>query len=291
MNKQLTASELTLAPDGSLYHIHLKPHQLSDNIILVGDPNRVEMVSKHFDKIDFKASNREINSHTGTINGIGITAISTGMGTDNIDIVVTELDACANINLETREINPKHRKLNLIRIGTSGSLQEDIPCGTYIASKYVIGIDGLMYYYKNNNGILEEELSDSFVSFMNWADSLPKPYGVKVSDSLFQKIAYDMACGITVTSPGFYGPQGRNIRLPLAYPDINDKLPNFKYKENKITNYEMETSALYALGKNLGHECLTICAIIANRKRGEFLETYHKEMENLIELVLKRLCS
>jgi uridine phosphorylase len=291
MNKQLTASELTLAPDESLYHIHLKPHQLADNIILVGDPNRVEMVSKHFDKIDFKASNREIISHTGTINGIGITVISTGMGTDNIDIVVTELDACANINLETREINPKHRKLNLIRLGTSGSLQEDIACGTYIASKYVIGIDGLMYYYKNNNGVLEEELSDSFVSFMNWSDSLPKPYGAKVSEYLFQKIAYDMAFGITVTSPGFYGPQGRNIRLPLAYPDINDKLPNFKYKENKITNYEMETSALYALGKNLGHECLTICAIIANRKRGEFLETYHKEMENLIELVLERLCS
>jgi uridine phosphorylase len=291
MNKQLAASELVLAPDGSLYHIHLKPHQLADNIILVGDPNRVDMVSKHFDEIDYKVSNREINTHTGTYNGIGITVISTGMGTDNIDIVLTELDACANINLETREINPKHRKLNLIRLGTSGSLQEDIPCGAFLASKYVIGIDGLMYFYQNNENVLEKELADNFVSFMQWNECLPKPYGVKVSDSLFSKIAYDMPSGITVTAPGFYGPQGRNIRLPLAFLDINDKISNFQYKDNKITNYEMETSALYALSKNLGHEYLTVCAIIANRKRGEFLDNYHNEMEELITLVLKRICS
>lgn len=291
MNTKLAASELVLAPDGSLYHINLKPHQLADNIILVGDPNRVDMVSKHFDKIDCKVSNREINAHTGIYNGVGVTVISTGMGTDNIDIVLTELDACANINLETREINPKHRKLNLIRLGTSGSLQEDIPCGTFLASKYVIGIDGLMYFYKNNDGVLEEELSDSFVSFMNWADSLPKPYGVNVSDSFFQKIAYDMLSGITVTAPGFYGPQGRNIRLALAFPDINDRISNFQYKGSKITNYEMETSALYALSKNLGHDYLTVCVIIANRKRGEFLENYHNEMNALIKLVLKRICS
>ena len=291
MNKQLAASELVLAPDGSLYHIHLKPHQLADNIILVGDPNRVDMVSKHFDEIDYKVSNREINTHTGTYNGIGITVISTGMGTDNIDIVLTELDACANINLETREINPKHRKLNLIRLGTSGSLQEDIPCGAFLASKYVIGIDGLMYFYQNNENVLEKELADNFVSFMQWNECLPKPYGVKVSNSLFSKIAYDMPSGITVTAPGFYGPQGRNIRLPLAFPDINDKISNFQYKDNKITNYEMETSALYALSKNLRHEYLTICAIIANRKKGTFLDNYHNEMEELITLVLKRICS
>lgn len=291
MDTKLAASELVLAPDGSLYHIHLKPHQLADNIILVGDPNRVDMVSKHFDEIDYKVSNREINTHTGTYNGIGITVISTGMGTDNIDIVLTELDACANINLETREINPKHRKLNLIRLGTSGSLQEDIPCGAFLASKYVIGIDGLMYFYQNNENVLEKELADNFVSFMQWNEFLPKPYGVKVSDSLFSKIAYDMPSGITVTAPGFYGPQGRNIRLPLAFPDINDKISNFQYKDNKITNYEMETSALYALSKNLGHEYLTVCAIIANRKKGEFLDNYHNEMEELITLVLKRICS
>ena len=291
MNKQLAASELVLAPDGSLYHIHLKPHQLADNIILVGDPNRVDMVSKHFDEIDYKVSNREINTHTGTYNGVGITVISTGMGTDNIDIVLTELDACANINLETREINPKHRKLNLIRLGTSGSLQENIPCGAFLASKYVIGIDGLMYFYQNNENVLEKGLADNFVSFMQWNKFLPKPYGVKVSNSLFSKIAYDMPSGITVTAPGFYGPQGRNIRLPLAFPDINDKISEFQYKDNKITNYEMETSALYALSKNLGHEYLTICAIIANRKKGKFLDNYHNEMEELITLVLKRICS
>lgn len=290
MENKLTASELVLAPDGSLYHIHLKPHQLADNIILVGDPNRVDMVSKHFDEIDFKVSNREITAHTGSFNGIGITAISTGMGVDNIDIVLTELDACANINLETREVNPKHRKLNLIRLGTTGSLQEDIPCGAYIASKYVIGIDGIMYFYNNKEGVLDKDLSDSFISFMNWDNSLPRPYGVISSDSLFSKIAYDMVSGITVTSPGFYGPQGREIRVPLAFAQINDKLSDFKYKDYKITNYEMETSALYALAKNLGHNSLTICIVIANRKRGEFLESYHNEMDCLIEQTLKRLC-
>ena len=290
MNTKLAASELVLAPDGSLYHIHLKPHQLADNIILVGDPNRVGMVSKHFDEIDYKVSNREINAHTGIYNGVGVTVISTGMGTDNIDIVLTELDACANINLETREINPKHRKLNLIRLGTSGSLQEDIPCGAFLASKYVIGIDGLMYFYQNNENVLEKELADSFVSFMNWDESLPKPYGVEVSDSLFLKIAYDMDCGVTITAPGFYGPQGRVIRIPLAFAEINNRISDYRYKDYRTTNYEMETSALYALGKNLGHDCLTICVVVANRKRGEFLENYHNEMDTLIKLVLKRLC-
>lgn len=288
--EKLNASELVLTPEGSLYHIHLKPHQLADNIILVGDPARVEMISKYFDEIDFKVSNREITAHTGKFQGVGITAISTGMGTDNIDIVLTELDACANINLETREVNASHRQLNLIRLGTTGALQKDIPCGSYIASKYVVGIDGMMYFYKNKEGVLEDELTNSFISFMNWDKSLPRPYGVMATDSLFSKIAYDMVSGITVTSPGFYGPQGREIRVPLAFPKINDMLPAFIYKDYKITNYEMETSALYALSRNLGHNCLTICIVIANRMRGEFIENYHNEMDALIHLTLKRLC-
>ena len=290
MENKLAASELTLANDGSLYHIRLKPQNLKDNVILVGDPKRVEMVSKYFDTIEFKSSNREIIVHSGTFNGIGITALSTGMGTDNIDIVITELDACANINLETRELNHNFRKLNLIRLGTCEALQKDIPCGKMIASKYVVGIDGIMYYYKNNKNVIDEDLTQSFISRMQWDDSLPKPYGVECSDNLLKTIAFDMVEGITITSPGFYGPQGRQIRLPVAFDDINDKISDFSFNGLKASNYEMETSALYALGKNLGHNCLTICLVIANRKEGKFLESYSEEMDGLINLVLKRLC-
>lgn len=290
MENKLAASELTLAKDGSLYHIHLKPHQLYDHIILVGDPQRVEMVSNHFDSIDFKTSNREIFAHSGKLNGVGVTVLSTGMGVDNIDIVLTELDACANIDLQSREFNPKHRNLNLIRLGTCGSLQKEAGCGKYVVSKYVVGIDGIMYFYKNNEGVIDERLTQSFISFMNWDSSLPKPYGVECSETLLKKIGFDMLEGITITAPGFYGPQGRQIRLPIAFSEINNKLSDFSFNGCKATNYEMETSSLYALGKNLGHDCLTICLVIANRVEGRFLETYNKEMEDLIEKVLRRLC-
>lgn len=289
MNNHFTSSELVLAPNGSLYHIHLKPHQLADNIILVGDPNRVEEVSKFFDEVIYKESNREIITHTGLKNGVEITVMSTGMGTDNIDIVVTELDACVNIDLNTREIKQKKRNLNIIRIGTSGSLQEDIPCGGYVASKYAIGLDGIMYFYKNNLGVIDNELTGKFVEDMNWSGNLPMPYGVECSQELLEKIGFDMIQGITATSPGFYGPQGRSIRLPLAFEDINDNLSKFQYNNLRIANYEMESSALYALGKNLGHNVLTICLIIANRKKGEFLEDYHNNMNELIEKVVNRL--
>ncbi|HBN06421.1 MAG TPA: phosphorylase [Bacteroidales bacterium] len=291
MENKLAASELTLAKDGSLYHIHLKPHQLYDNIILVGDPQRVEMVSNHFDSIDFKTSNREIFVCSGKFNGVGVTVLSTGMGVDNIDIVLTELDACANINLQTREFNNEQRQLNVVRLGTCGSLQKDVPCGEFVVSRYVVGIDGIMYFYKNKEGVIDENLTQSFISFMNWDNSLPKPYGVGCSEKLLDKLAFDMKKGITITSPGFYGPQGRQIRLPLAFSDINEKLSAFSFNEFKATNYEMETSALYCLGKNLEHNCLTVCLVIANRMEGRFLESYHNEMNNLIKLILKRICS
>ena len=184
-------SELIINSDGSVFHLHMKPEELADDVIIVGDPGRAEMIASHFETKEFMRQSREFVTCTGLYKGDRITVLSSGIGTDNIDIVLTELDACANINLETREINPKHRKLNLIRLGTSGSLQEDIPCGAFLASKYVIGIDGLMYFYQNNENVLEKELADSFVSFMNWDESLPKPYGVEVSDSLFFKIAYE----------------------------------------------------------------------------------------------------
>ncbi|MCH3924158.1 MAG: nucleoside phosphorylase [Bacteroidales bacterium] len=289
MEEKLKASELTLAEDGSLYHIRLHEDELADNVILVGDPNRVKDVSQFFDKIDIKKSNREIVSHTGFYKGKHITALSTGMGVDNLDIVITELDACKNINLKTREIKQKQTSLNLIRLGTTGAMQKDMEINSYICSKYVVGIDGMMWFYKSKNEILEKELQDKFVKHMNWNTLLPTPYSVKASDELIEKIAFDMKQGITITAPGFYGPQGRELRLPLRDKTINDKLPLFSYNNYKVTNYEMETSSLYCLGKNLGHNVLTICDVVANREQGTFAKDYHSAMNNLIQIVLERL--
>lgn len=288
-NKKLTASELVLTPEGNLYHINLSDKDLSENIILVGDPSRVQNVASFFDKRIHSSSNREMVSCKGCFKGKEVTVLSTGMGVDNIDIVVTELDACANINLKTREIKPVHRTLNIIRLGTCGSLQKDISVNEYIASKYVIGIDGIMYFYKNKEGVLNREIADDFIQHMNWNESLPRPYAVECSNDLMVRIAFDMHKGITITAPGFYGPQGRNIRLDLADNTINDRLKNFSYNNIKTTNYEMETSSLYALGKNLGHNVLTICTVIANREKGEFAEDYHPAINRLIETVLNRL--
>lgn len=289
MENKLLASELTLAPDGTMYHIRLKPEELADNVLVVGDPARVDMIAEHFDKVFLKKSNREINSCTGEKNGKQVTVISTGMGVGAIDIVMTELDACCNIDLKTRTIKDKKRSLNIVRLGTCGSLQEH-KCGDFLCSQYVIGLDGMMYFYKTNPSVMEKELSDSFVSYMSWNNSLPHPYALKASDELLESIAFDMAKGITLTAPGFYGPQGRNIRLPLAFSDINSRLPLFCYKDCKLTNYEMETSAIYALGRNLGHKCITVCVVIASRTKGEFLNDYSKPMETLVETVLQRLC-
>lgn len=285
----LSDSELVLASDSSMYHIHLKPEMLADNVILVGDPSRVDLVSSFFDTKKFETKNREIHSCTGEYKNKPITVISTGMGVDNIDIVVTELDACVNIDLKTREILPNKRKLNLIRLGTCGCFHKEIGVNQYIASKYVIGIDGIMYFYKNNEEVLINTLSEKFVKYMNWSKDLPKPYGVECSENLLERIAFDMHKAITITAPGFYGPQGRKIRLDLADNTINSKIGGFSFNEVKAANYEMETSSLYALGKNLGHNVLTICNVIANRETGEFTEDYHVSMNNLIELVLERI--
>ena len=285
----LTNSELVLAPDKSMYHIRLKPEMIADNIILVGDPARVDLVSSFFDSKKYEIQNREIHSCTGEYKGKPITAISTGMGVDNIDIVVTELDACVNIDLNTREILSKKRQLNLVRLGTCGCFHKEIGVNQYIASKYAIGIDGIMYFYKNNDGVLIKELSNDFVKYMNWSKDLPKPYGVEGSENLLEKIAFDMYKAITITAPGFYGPQGRKIRLDLADETINSKIGRFIFNKTKAANYEMETSSLYALGKNLGHNVLTICNVIANRETGEFVEDYHSSMKKLIELVLERI--
>lgn len=287
--KDFLSSELTLAEDGSLYHIRLFPEELADNVILVGDPARVESVSKFFSTIEVKKHNREITSHTGLYNGKRVTAISTGMGVDNIDIVLTELDACKNIDLKTREVKEEKTSLNLIRLGTTGALQKDMDINTYICSEYVVGIDGMMWFYDLDHDIMEEELQYSFINYMDWNALLPVPYGAKASQELLDKVAFDIRKGITITAPGFYGPQGRELRMPLREKKINDLLPLFSYNNVPITNYEMETSALYCLGKSLGHKVLTICNVVANRLQGSFAKDYHQSMDILIETVLQRL--
>mgnify|MGYP001767258234 CR=1 FL=1 len=288
-DKIIAPSELILNPDGTIYHLKIRPENLADTILLVGDPQRVELVSAFFDEIEFKAENREIKTHTGIYNRKRITVISTGMGVDNIDIVLNELDALANINLDTRTINPKHKKLTFIRIGTSGVLQPDIPPNPFIVSEFGLGIDGVLSFYKDSGKIAEQELSGSFIAQTGWPKSFPIPYAVKSSESLFNLFKDDFLSGITITAPGFYAPQGRELRLPLAFPEMNKRIQDFSYRERKIINFEMETSALYGLSKLLDHNALTICVGIANRKSLNFNQDYKPAMKKLIEIVFDRI--
>ncbi len=282
-------SELILTPEMKIYHLNLGPDDIADDIIVVGDPGRVPEISKHFDTIENKVQNRELLSHTGFFNKKRITALSTGMGPDNIDIVLNELDALANIDFKTRTAKSTHRKLNIIRLGTSGSLQADIPVDSYVASAYGLGIDGVMNFYKKTAEIMDTAMNDEFIRQSQWPSFLAKPYVVKASDELLNRIAFDMLQGITATAPGFFGPQGRELRGELAFPELNSSLTSFNCNGQKITNFEMETSALYGLGKVLGHETLTICVIIANRISKQFSKNYKPLMENLIKTVLERV--
>ena len=284
-------TELILSDDKRVYHINLKAEDVADTVIVVGDQGRVPQISSFFSKIDFKTEHREFVTHTGWFNGKRITVLSTGIGTDNIDIVMNELDAAVNINLETRELNPQLRSLNIIRFGTSGALQQEIPVNGIVVSSHGIGLDGLLNFYENWKNINENEISDAFIKHTNWQSNLPYPYCVKGSETLLEKFKTGNHVGITATAPGFYGPQGREIRLKASAQNLNDLLTNFNYKGLKITNFEMETSALYGLGTLLGHNCLTACVIIANRVRKEFTKDYKKSVELLIENSLERLTS
>jgi uridine phosphorylase len=282
-------SELILNPDGSIFHLHLKPENIADTCILVGDQDRVGMVSKYFDKIEFKVRNREFKTHTGEYKGKRVSVISTGIGTDNIDIVVNELDAICNIDLETRTIKQEHRKLNLIRIGTSGSLQGDIPVNTPVISQMAIGFDGLLNYYAGRDSVSCLEIEKSFVEHTNWNSKLTAPYFIEASKFLIDKIGFDMIKGLTISAPGFYGPQGRVLRLPLIDEHLNEKISAFRYQDFRINNFEMESSAIYGLSKLLGHEALTVCVIIANRIRKEYSKNYKKAVDKLIVEVLNRI--
>lgn len=287
--KKIADSELILNPDGSVYHLKLRPENLAENIIVVGDQGRVETISKHFDKIECKIQNREFLTHTGTFNGKRITALSTGIGTDNIDIVINELDALVNIDLEKRVIKDKLSSLNIVRLGTSGALQADIPVDSFVMSEYAMGFDGLLNFYRVDNNIFTDEIAEAFIKHANYDSRLARPYVVKGSESLMNKLGAGVFKGITATACGFYGPQGRQLRIVPTDPELNEKMMAFDYKGHRITNFEMETSALYGLGKVLGHNTLTICTIIANRVIGQYSSDYKKTVEKMIEMTLERI--
>ena len=282
------ASELPLQPTGEIYHLALNPEDIADYIIVVGDPGRVPAVSKYFDTVDFTKQNRELLTHTGTLRGKRITVLSTGMGTDNIDIVMNELDALANIDLKTMEEKTEHRTLNIIRIGTCGALQADIPVHSFIAARYGFGFDGLLHFYNHGKGF-DEEIVEAFVKYTGWGEKLPYPYCVEGNKELFDRIGYDMVEGITASSPGFFGPQGRQLRVGLAFPNMNGKIDSFHFGDKRITNLEMETSALYGFGQIFGHNMLTVCVAVANRITHDFSKDYHPAVDQLIRTVLERI--
>lgn len=285
----IAASELIINSDGSIFHLHLLPAEIADNIILVGDQDRVEVVSSFFDTIEVKKQNREFKTHTGYYNGKRISVISTGIGTDNIDIVVNELDALVNIDLKTRKIKDEKKTLNIVRIGTSGSLQTDIEVDTPVISVMGIGFDGLLNYYANRNSICNLDIEQAFLKHMDWNKQLTTPYFVNCSQTLLNKIGFDMRQGLTISAPGFYGPQGRVLRLPIQDADINDKITAFSFNNQHITNYEMECSAIYGLSKLLGHNAVTVCCIIANRLKGQYSKDYKPAVKTLIKTVLDRI--
>ncbi len=279
---KIGASELIITPEGRIYHINLRPDELADTIITVGDPGRVTEVSKHFDQIEVRSSHREFLAHTGTIGSKRITVISSGIGPDNIDITLNELDACANIDFETRTIKPNFKQLDIIRLGTSGSLQEDIPVDSLVASSHGIGLDNLLHYYQIEYSETEQEIAQKFSAHTRLQESPISPYVVQGSADLLNHFNTGYHQGITVTCPGFYAPQGRVVKAPLQFPHLVDALSNFQYRNLRITNFEMETSAIFGLGKVFGHRCLSINTIIANRQDKSFSKNPQASIDHMI---------
>jgi uridine phosphorylase len=285
---KIATSELPLQPSGAVYHLNLFPEELADTIILVGDPGRVAKVSQRFDNIEIKRENRELVTHTGIYRNKRLSVLSTGMGTDNIDIVLNELDALANIDLKNMEEKTVRRQLTMVRIGTCGALQADIPIHSYIASAQGFGIDGVLQFY-NHDGLSDEALVHAFVQHTKWNSHLPYPYCIDADTELLQRVGYDMLQGITISAPGFFGPQGRKVRALLQYPDMNDKIDSFNYNGRYFSNMEMECSAIYGLSKLFEHKALTVCLAIANRATKDFSRGYAEAMETLIDIVIDRL--
>lgn len=286
---QIPSSELIINSDGSIFHLHIKPEELADTVILVGDPGRVELVASFFDSREFIRSSREFVTVTGSYKGKRITVLSTGIGTDNIDIVINELDALANIDLQTREPKKEHKKLTILRIGTSGAIQPEIPLGSFVFSHISVGCDGLLNWYANRDSVSLLDMEHAFTKHVNWPEQLPAPYFAKASQSLISLFEDVTVKGVTISASGFYGPQGRVLRLPLAMPDMVHKFESFRFNGEKITNFEMEGSAIAGLCGLLGHDAATVCCIIANRHLHESQPDYKPYIKMLVELSLERL--
>lgn len=289
MMEKIAESELIINSRGAIYHLDLRPEELANTVIVVGDPERVKKVSAHFDQVDHRLQHREFITHTGYIGNKHISVISTGIGPDNIDIVFNELDALANIDFETRTIKKELTKLHIIRFGTSGSLQADIPVDSFVASTHGLGLDNLLNFYHYEKTAADKELADAFITQTNLDTAITNPYAFSGSKILINKFGSDFHKGITVTCPGFFGPQGRVLRLGLSCPGLVDKLTHFNFNNHRITNFEMETSAIYGLGKLMGHECMSINVIIANRVVKEFSKDSDAAVENMIKKALEAL--
>jgi uridine phosphorylase len=285
---RIPESELIINGDGSAFHIHLRPEELADNVILFGDPGRVDMAAEFLEDKEFRHASREFVSVTGKYNGVRITLLSTGIGTDNIDIVMTELDALANVDFNTREVKPEHRTLSILRIGTCGAIQPDIPLGSYIFSHISIGCDGLLNWYANRDRISLLDMEEAFKEHVHWDKHLPDPYFVRASDKLIRKFEDCTVKGMTISASGFYGPQGRVVRQPLAMPNMIADFESFRFGEYRITNFEMEGSALAGLAAQLGHDAGTVCCAIANRYLKDADTDYKPMVRALTKLSLEK---
>ena len=283
-------SELVINEDGSAFHLHLRPGQLADRVILVGDPNRVTMIGTYLDKRELEVQSREFHTITGYYQGKRVSIVSHGIGCDNIDIVLTELDALANIDFQSRTVRPEFHQLSLVRIGTSGSLQADIPVGSYVVAQKSIGLDGVIYFYDGNERVRDLELEEALLRQLDWRIEGVRPYVVSADHSLVEQIAgNDFVRGMTMATNGFYGPQGRYLRLPLMDPALNGKIERFCFREARVTNYEMESSALAGLAALMGHRAMTVCCIIAGRVSKQMNTDYKDTMPDLIQKVLERI--
>ena len=287
----ILSSELIINQDGSIFHLHLRPEQLADTVILVGDPGRVEMVSSFFDTIECKVSNREFNTVTGTYKGKRMTVLSTGIGIGNIDICVTELDALANVDFETRQARETFRRLTLVRLGTSGAIQPDIKVGEFVFSRTSIGFDGLLNYYKGRNDVCELDIEKAFMAHTGWNELLPKPYFINADKELWELFKDSVTEGMTIAAPGFYAPQGRWVRLEPQDARLNEKIESFDYEGRRITNFEMEGSALAGLAALMGHRATTICTIIAQRIALDACTDYKPFVRGMIEMALDKLAT
>lgn len=286
---RIAESELIINSGGSIFHLHIRPEQLARNVILVGDPGRVAMFKPYFQTLECEGASREFVWATGIYNNSRITVLSTGIGTDNIDIVMTELDALANIDFATREVKPEHTTLNVVRLGTCGALQPEIPLGAFILSHISIGFDGLMNWYANREEVTNVDMEQAFMKHMNWPKDLPTPYFVSASQKLIDLFADSTVRGMTISSPGFYGPQGRVVRQGLAMPNMLEDIESFRYEDRKITNFEMEGSAIAGIAGHLGHEAITVCCAIAHRYLKDANTDYKPRVAQLVKLVLDKI--